>query len=274
MTHLDTLGKSNKRHEDCEKPDGPRAICKDSIEGKNACEPKCEKRCKDCDNNEKERQNCTGNRRKRSSSCRGKSSSRASDESCDKVDGKQRYSQQSIFSIPQDRKSCSILIPDIVLGTNTNVSKTTRRFYVTHKNEKSRRLSPSSEERKRKCGNKEKDEIKKRCVKGSTKCISRKNLNDKKSQISQSVQKDESKKSREITKQSHHTEFCAVRKKSFMKDEMFKVKKDEKEEPTEKDNKSEAQLIKEQIEREYKEIEECKKGKKKEKNNGTSNCSM
>lgn len=34
------------------------------------------------------------------------------------------------------------------------------------------------------------------------------------------------------------------------------------------DNKSEAQLIKEQIEREYKEIEECKKGKKKEKNNG------
>ncbi|XP_024888046.1 histone-lysine N-methyltransferase, H3 lysine-79 specific-like [Temnothorax curvispinosus] len=256
--------KSYKRREDCEKSDEPRAVCKDTIKERNDCKPKCEKRRKKRDISEKERQKCTGSSRKRSNSCRRRNSSRAGDKSCNKVDGKRRYSQQSIFSVSQDRKSFSTLIPDIALGTN--ISKTTQRFYAScSKDEKDRKQSPSCEKRRRKCETKEKDEIKKRCVKGPAKCISRKKTIHK-MRTCQSTQKDKHKKSCKSTKKSNREEFCTSRKKEFMKNE--KLKTDSVKPCTSsimKDKKPKEQSMKGQIGREYKEIDECKKGFKKEK---------
>ncbi|XP_077268625.1 uncharacterized protein LOC143900790 [Temnothorax americanus] len=256
--------KAYKRREDCEKSDEPRAICKDTIKERNDCKPKCEKRRKKRNISEKERRKCTGSSRKRSNSCRRRNSSRAGDKNCNKADGKRRYSQQSIFTVPQDRKSFSTLIPDIALGTN--ISKTTQRFYASCSNdEKDRKQSPSCEKRRRKCETKEKDEIKKRCVKGPAKCISRKKTIHK-MQTCQSTQKDKHKKSCKSTKKSNREEFCTSRKKEFMKNE--KLKTDSVKPCTSsimKDKKPKEQSMKGQIGREYKEIDECKKGFKKEK---------
>lgn len=199
---------SCKQHEDCEKPDKSPVICKDSIRNRN-CESKCEEQRVKRDISEKERRKCTGSSRKRSNSCRKRNSSRARDKRCSKVDGKRLYSQQSIFSVPRDRKTFSTLIPDIVLGTNVS-----KRFYAScSKDEKDREEDPSCEKRKRKCGIEEKDEIKKKCVKGPAKCMSRKKTD--KIQICQSKQKDKDEKSCESTKKSCHQKYC-TRKKEFM----------------------------------------------------------
>lgn len=209
-------GRPSKSHnrEDCEEPDEQRAFCKDSIKRKNDCESKCEKRCEKRNVNEKKRK-CTGNNRKRSSSCRRRNSSRTSDKSCSKVDGKRRYSQQSISSVLQDRKSFSTLIPDIVL--DTNISKTTQRFYAScSKEEKNRKQDPTCEKRKKKCGTKEKDETKKKCVKGPAKCMSRKKTNDK-MQVCQSCMKKDKDKKFESTIKTNHEEYCTSRKEEFMK---------------------------------------------------------
>lgn len=169
---------------------------------------------KKCDISKKKQRKCIGNGRKRSNSCRRRNSSRAGDESCNKVDGKRHYSQQSIFSVSQDRESFSTLISDIIL--DANVSKTTQRFYAScSKDEKDREEGPSCEKPKRKCGIK-KDEIKKKCVKGPAKCISRKKAIDK-MRTCQAAPKDKHKKSCESKKKSNHEEYCTSRKKKFMK---------------------------------------------------------
>ncbi|XP_011065772.1 PREDICTED: uncharacterized protein LOC105152915 [Acromyrmex echinatior] len=90
-----------------------------------------------------------------------------------------------------------------------------------------------------------KEETKKKCVKGVAKCMSRKKTTTDKMQICQSTKKDEDKKFYESTKKE---EFCATIEKEIKKDK-----------------KSIEQLIKEQRDREYKEIDECKKGKKEKK---------
>ncbi|XP_011702457.1 PREDICTED: uncharacterized protein LOC105458668 isoform X2 [Wasmannia auropunctata] len=264
------------KSEGCEKSDETRATCQDS-KGKNDCKSKYEKRYVKRDNSKKERK-CTESTRKRSNSGRKRNSSRASDESCSKGDGKRRYSQQSIFPGPQDRKFFSTLISDIV--RDTNVSK---RLYTGCSKEEDQKL-PSCEKTKRKCGTKEKDEIKKKCTKEPAKCISREKTT--KMKVCQSLQKEkeDDKKSCESTKKSCHEKYCTDRKKSMkvlsaaslhtllinfyffvtnekLKEETVKTPPS----PKEKDKMPMDQSIKEQIDREYKEIDECKKGYKKEK---------
>lgn len=208
--------KSYKRSEDYEKSDEPRVICKDLIKETNDFESKCKKGSK-CDINEKELRKCTRkNNQKRSNSCRRRNSSRAGDKSCSKVDGKRCYSQ-SIFSIPQDRKSFSTLISDIVL--DTNVSKTVQRFYASCSKDKEEDREQFCEERKKICRTKEKDEVKKKCVKSPVKCISRKKPAIK----CQSTEKEKDKKSCESTKRSSREEFCINRKKEFMKGKLYLI---------------------------------------------------
>ncbi|XP_011868934.1 PREDICTED: axoneme-associated protein mst101(2)-like [Vollenhovia emeryi] len=127
------------------------------------------------------------------------------------------------------------ILPEQVIKTVASCSK-----------DKDRKQGPSCEKRKRKCATKEKDKIMKKCVKGPAKCISRKKAIDKK-KTCRSTQKDKRKESCESTKKYNREEFCTNRKKEFMKDE-----------------KPKEQSIKQQIDREYKEIDECKKGFKKE----------
>lgn len=188
----------------------------DSIKGKNDCELKCEKRRRKCDISGKEWRK--RNRRKRSNR---KNSSRSGDKNSNKIDGKRHYSQQSIFSIPQDRKFFSNLIPDIVLGTN--VSKTVQRFYASCSKVEKDRKQDICNKRKRKCEAKEKDKIKEKCVKGPARCISRKKISNKKSQICQSIQKDEFKESCESTKKSKREEYCLGRKKELMKGKLYLI---------------------------------------------------
>ncbi|XP_025988705.2 uncharacterized protein LOC105201247 [Solenopsis invicta] len=285
--------KSYKLRKDCKKSNESRAVCKDSIQKYITCESKSKKRCKKRDIGDKEREKCTGNNRKRSNSCRRRNSSRVSDKSCSKVEQKRRYSQQSIFSVPRDHKSFSTLIPDIVFGMNVS-----NRLYAScSKDDRNRKQGPSCEKRKRTCETKEKNKIKGKCVKSPAKCMSRKKTNDKKTfcqstqkdadkKFCQSTQKDtgtkfcETTKSKESIKKSNREEFCINRKKQFTKDGELKKEpikacttaKDKKKESakapprtTAKDKKPEDQSIKQQIEREYKEIEECKKSFKKEK---------
>ena len=143
-------------------------------------------------NNEKENagRKCTGNNRKRSNSYK-RNSSRTCGKSCSKVDGKRYYStsdvtKQSIFSVPRNRKSFSNSISDITLGINVN-----KRFYTSNasysKDKKDQRQTPSCKEPKMK--DEKKEEIKKKCVKGPAKCMSRKKTIDK-TQICQSTKKD------------------------------------------------------------------------------------
>lgn len=213
MSGYDIHRRPSKSHKQREEPEEQRATYKNSIKRKNDvndCESKGEKRCEKRNFNEKKRK-CTGNNQKRSSS-RKRNSSRTSDKSCS---GKRRYSQQSISSVLQDRKSFSTLIPDIVL--DTNISKTTQRFYAScNKKEKNRKQDPTCKKRKRKCGTKEKDETKKKCVKGPAKCMPRKKTNDK---VCQScVKKDKDKKfDKSTTIKTNHEEYCTSRKEEFMK---------------------------------------------------------
>lgn len=199
--------KSYERSEDYEKSDEPRVVCKE----RNNFKPKCKKR-KKLDINEKEQRKCTRKNRKRSNSCRSRNSSRAGDKSC----GKRCYSQ-SIFSIPQDRKSFSTLISDIVL--DTNVSKTVQRFYTSYSKYEKENREQFCEKRKKRCRTKEKDEVKKKCVKGPAKCISTK----KPIIMCQSTQKDKDKKSHESTKRSNHEKFCTSRKKEVMKGKLYLI---------------------------------------------------
>ncbi|KYN30017.1 hypothetical protein ALC57_00527 [Trachymyrmex cornetzi] len=256
--------KSYKQRDDCEKADEPRIVCKESMKKTDKFESRCKKQHVECDISEKERRKCSGNNRKRSNSYRKRNSSRTSDKSCSKVDGKRYYStsditKQSIFSVPPNRKSFSNSISDII---RINVSK---RFYVNcSKNKKDRRQAPSCEKPKMKYETKKKEEIKKKCVKGPAKCMSRKKTTDK-TQIYQSTKKDEDKKFCESTKKSRHEEFCVSRKKELKRDERLKKEPVKAPPSLVKDKKSMGQLMKEQIDREYKEIDECKKGFKKEK---------
>ncbi|XP_018403870.1 PREDICTED: axoneme-associated protein mst101(2)-like isoform X1 [Cyphomyrmex costatus] len=245
--------KSCKQRDDCDKADEPRVVCKDSLKETDDFESKCKK----------EQRKCPGNNRKRSNSCRKRNSSRTSDKNCSKVDGKRCYStsdvtKQSIFFVPRDRKSFSTSISDIILGTNVS-----ERFYTScSKDEKDRRQAPSCEKRRMKCDIKEKEEIEKKCAKGPAKCMSRKKAD--KTQTCQSTKRDENKKFCESPKKSRQEEFCASRKKDLKKDEKLE-KEPVKAPPPVKDKKSMKQLMKEQIDREYKEMDECKKGFEKEK---------
>ncbi|KYQ53852.1 hypothetical protein ALC60_07211 [Trachymyrmex zeteki] len=256
--------KSYKQRDDCQKADESHAVCKDSMKKTDEFESKCKKQRVKCNISEKKRRKCTGNNRKRSNSYRKRNSSRTSDKSCSKVDGKRYYStsdvtKQSIFFVPRDRKSFSTSISDIILGINIS-----KRFYAScSKDDKDRRQAPSCEKPKMKCEIKEKEEIEKKCMKGTAKCMSRKKTTDK-TQTCQSTKKDKDKKFCESTKKSRQ-EFCASRKKELTKDK--KLKKEPVKAPPSpvKDEKSMEQLMKEQIDREYKEIDECKKGFKKEK---------
>ncbi|XP_072743909.1 uncharacterized protein [Anoplolepis gracilipes] len=262
---------SGQQSKSCtQRKDSEESSCasKDSSKRKNDCSKS--KSDKKYTKPEKEWSKCTsGNHQKRSEN-RTSNSSRSSDKN--KIDGKRRYSQQSIFSVSRDHRSFSTLIPDIVLGTD--VKKTTKAFYSScDKNEKDLKRELSCEEQKRKCETMKKDETKRKCVKGPAKCLSRKSIIDK-MQTCESTQKDTQKdeKLREPTKKScSHAEYCSNRKlgstEPITKVEKKLKEKSAKEEPstTKKDKKPIEESIKEQIDREYKEIEECKKIKEKEK---------
>jgi len=194
--------KSCTRRKDCEEP--PRVVCKK----KKNCQSKPDK--KRCVKPEKERPKCTGNNRKRSESCRKRKLSRSSDKNCGKTDGKRHYSQQSIFSVSRNHRSFSTMIPNIVLYTDAR--KTTKASSCDKKNEKKDpKQSLSCEKPKRKCETTRKDETKRKCVKGSAKCLSRKSTADK-MQTCQSTQRGKDKELREPEKSCNHAEYCANRK--------------------------------------------------------------
>ncbi|CAL1684405.1 unnamed protein product [Lasius platythorax] len=252
--------KSSTRRQDCEKPS--RVICKDSSKRKNDCHESKSKE-KRCVKPEKEQSKCTGKHQRRSESCQKRNSSRSSgNKNCGKVDGKRRYSQQSIFSISRDHRSFSTLIPDIVL--DTDVRKTTKALYSSCGKSEKRDLKqgPSCEKQKRKCETTKKDETKRKCVKGPAKCLSRKSIVDKAQTCQSTKAKDEDKKLREPTqKYYNHAEYCANRKIEPITKDKKPIGKAAKEQPsiTVKDEKPTEESIKKQIEREYKEIDECKK---------------
>ncbi|XP_067205978.1 cylicin-2-like isoform X2 [Linepithema humile] len=226
-----------------------RVVCTDPSKGKNDCSREKHEIRK------KERQKCTENNR-------GQSKNQKRDFSYDKnkTDGKRHYSQQSIFSVSGDHRSFSTLIPDIVLGTN-GARKTTQKFYAScSKDEKDLKLS--CEKPKKKCDTDKKDEAKKKCVKDPPKCLTKKSIADKK-QTCLSTSNDKDMKLHEPTQKSRHEEYCSNRKKAMRVNEDKKPK----EVPTKKHPPSIAKdkqpkiekSIREQIDREYREIDECKK---------------
>ncbi|XP_036138931.1 DNA ligase 1 [Monomorium pharaonis] len=134
------------------------------------------------------------------------------------------------------------------------------------KDEEDQKQDPFCEKPKRTCETKKK---KPKCVKGPAKCMSKKKTADKK-KFCQSVQKGDKKFCETTKEKSRHDKFCTGRKKEFMEDE--KLKKEIKKAPlpctTTKDKTPKEETTKQQIEREYKEINECKKGFKKGKKDG------
>ncbi|KMQ96981.1 homeobox protein six1 [Lasius niger] len=170
--------------------------------------------------------------------------------------------ETSAISAEIDHRSFSTLIPDIVL--DTDVRKTTKALYSSCGKSEKRDLKqgPSCEKQKRKCETTKKDETKRKCVKGPAKCLSRKSIVDKAQTCQSTKAKDEDKKLREPTqKYYNHAEYCANRKIEPITKDKKPIGKAAKEQPsiTVKDEKPTEESIKKQIEREYKEIDECKK---------------
>lgn len=185
--------KSCTGRKDCEK--SPRMVCKK----KKNCQSKSDK--KRYVKPEKERPKRTRNNQKRSESCR-KKSPRSSDKNCGKIDGKRHYSQQSIFSLSQDHRSFSTMIPNIVLCTGAK--KTTKTSSCDKSEKKDLKPAPSCEKPKRKCETTKKDETKKKCTKGPAKCLSRKTTCQ--SQRYKDIELCEPEKP------SNHVEYCTNRK--------------------------------------------------------------
>ncbi|XP_018351417.1 PREDICTED: uncharacterized protein LOC108753922 isoform X2 [Trachymyrmex septentrionalis] len=249
--------KLNTQRYDCEKPDEPPKTCQDSLKKTDDFESNCNKRVK-CDISENEK--CNENDRKRSNSNRKSKSSRTSDKNYSKVNGKRYYStnditKQSIFSVPRNRKSFSNSISDIILDKNVR-----KRFYASCSNNKKDQRPPSYGKPKMNNKKEENCETKKKCAKSTVKCMSRKKATDK-TQNCQSMIKDIGKFCE--SSKSPHKEFCDDRKKELKSDE--KLQKEPAKAPPSVKEKSMKELMKEQIDREFKEINECKKNLTKDK---------
>ncbi|RLU22582.1 hypothetical protein DMN91_004860 [Ooceraea biroi] len=127
------------------------------------------------------------------------------------------------------------------LGSSRFNRLKSQKFYASCSKDKDSKSIPSCETPKKEHETKKECETKKKCIKGPANCLTRKSVTDE----LQTCQKDQ--KLSKPAEKSGIEEYCTSKK-----------------EPV-KDKKSEQELMKEQIDREFKEIEECKRGKDKEK---------
>ncbi|XP_032676285.1 uncharacterized protein LOC116846491 isoform X2 [Odontomachus brunneus] len=165
--------------------------------------------------------------------------------------GKRRYSQLSFLSnYPQSHAPFGVLISDTVRGVRTGDA--TRRLYASCDKDKKNdsRSNSLSEKPKETCETTKMQERKEKiCTKGPAKCVPRKSVPDK-SQICDSTSRE--KKPCELSQRSStcsREQYCANRKG-------LDAKKDQS---TEQPEETREESVKERVEREFKEMNECKK---------------